>query len=127
MTHFRLPLILLAHGTPASRQMFEQYLRFAGHDVEIAPSADLAPAIAARVRPDAIVIEYPGGGARRLVVALKDCAETGAIPVIALARPSHRRRALRDGCEVALGEPCYPDVLAAEIRRLMAARHSHVA
>lgn len=125
MTQFRLPLILLAHGSPAAREMFEQYLRFAGHDVAIAPSAELAPGLAARVRPDAIVLEYGAGvRCRRLTGALRSNEATRAIPVIALARPSRLRRALRAGCAAALGEPCYPDVLADEIRRVIAARRN---
>jgi CheY-like chemotaxis protein len=127
MTHFKLPLILLASGAPASLQMFEQYLRFAGHDVEIAASADLAPGLAAQMRPDVIVLEYGGDAdARLLAGALKSSDTTRAIPVIAITRPASAPFALRDGCEVALNDPCYPDVLAAEIRRVIAV-HRNVA
>src|SRR5690242_13554610 len=112
MTHFRLPLILLAHRSPAARQMFEQYLRFAGHDVAVAPDGGLATGFAAHLRPDAIVLEFGGRAAARLAGALKADAATRGIPVIALTSPAARRLALRAGCESALGEPCYPDVLA---------------
>ena len=124
MTHsYRLPLVLLAHGSPASRQMFEQYLRFAGHDVAVAPSTDEMPYLAATVRPDAIVVEYPAS--RRgwqLAAAIRQNEATRGIPIIALAAPAAIDRALRAGCSAALGEPCYPDVLAAEIRRVIATR-----
>ena len=124
---YRLPLVLLAHGSPASRQMFEQYLRFAGHDVAVAPTADDAPGMAATVQPDAIVIEYPASrGGYRLAAAIRGNAATRGIPIIALAAPAAIDRALRAGCSAALGEPCYPDVLAAEIRRLIATTR-HVA
>ena len=121
MTHsYRLPLVLLAHGSPKSRQMFEQYLRFAGHDVAVAASADDAPGLAVTVRPDAIVMEYPSSRkARRLAAAVRSNEATRGIPIIALTPPSAVGRALKAGCDAALGEPCYPDVLAAEIRRVI--------
>lgn len=116
-------MVLLAHGSPASRQMFEQYLRFAGHDVAIAPTADDTPGLAATVRPDAIVIAYATSRrARRLAAAIRRNEATRGIPIIALAPPAAIDSALRAGCASALGEPCYPDVLAAEIRRLIATR-----
>jgi len=105
--------------------MFEQYLRFAGHDVAIAPTADDTPGMAAAVKPDAIVIEYSASvsrRARRLAAAIRSNEATRGIPIIALAPPTGIDRALRAGCAAALGEPCYPDVLAAEIRRLIATR-----
>ena len=120
---YRLPLVLLAHGSPASRQMFEQYLRFAGHDVAVALTAADTPGLAATYQPDAIVIEYPTfRKGRRLAAALRRNEATRGIPIIALAPPTAIDRALRAGCSAALGEPCYPDVLAAEIRRLIATR-----
>ena len=124
---YRLPLVLLAHGSPSSRQMFEQYLRFAGHDVAVAPTEADTPGLAASVHPDAIVIEYTASRrGRRLAAALRRNEATRGIPIIALGPPTVHDRALRAGCAAALGEPCYPDVLAAEIRRLIATRR-HVA
>jgi CheY-like chemotaxis protein len=103
--------------------MFEQYLRFAGHDVAVAATFAQAPRLAAAVHPDAIVIEYGNTRhGRRLAAAIKRNEATRGIPIIALTAPASTRRALRAGCAAALGEPCYPDVLAAEIRRLVAAR-----
>ena len=126
MTHsYRLPLVLLAHGSPASRQMFEQYLRFAGHDVAVAADFAQAPELAAAVRPDAIVMQYATARAgRRLAAALRRNEATRAIPIIALTPPAGARGALRAGCHAALGEPCYPDVLAAEIHRVIATRRN---
>jgi CheY-like chemotaxis protein len=75
------------------------------------------------VRPDAIVIQYgTTRHGRRLAAAIKRNEATRGIPIIALTAPASARRALRAGCAAALGEPCYPDVLAAEIRRLIASR-----
>ena len=121
MTHsYRLPLVLLAHGSLKSRQMFEQYLRFAGHDVAVAPTPADAPGMAVTVQPDAIVMDYPSRRkARRLAAAFRANEATRGIPIIALAPPDSVGRALKAGCASALGEPCYPDVLAAEIRRLI--------
>jgi CheY-like chemotaxis protein len=104
--------------------MFEQYLRFAGHDVALAPDDGLATGFAAHLRPDAIVLGFGGRESVRLAGALKSDLATRGIPVIALTSPGARRRALRAGCEAVLGEPCYPDVLAAEIRRVIAARQA---
>jgi DNA-binding response OmpR family regulator len=102
--------------------MFEQYLRFSGHDVAVAPDGHDATGVAADLQPDAIVLGFGGRAAARVAGALKTGAATRRIPVIALTSPAARRMALRAGCEAVLGEPCYPDVLAAEIRRVIAGR-----
>lgn len=119
---YRLPLVLLVHEQKTSRDMYAQYLRFAGHDVEVSGDAVEAARRVDEVRPDVIVIDLSRSriSALEATHGIKTAAHTRDIPVIALAGSvTSRVWALEAGCETALDHPCYPDVLTSEIRRVL--------
>ena len=118
------PLVLLVDDTEDNRDVYAQYLTMSGFRVELAVDGVEAVEKAARVKPDVIVMDLSmprldGWAATRQI---KAAPETSAIPVIALsgnAASESKLRALQAGCSGYLTKPCLPDVLVAEIRRLV--------
>lgn len=118
------PLVLLVDDYPDAREMYTEYLTFAGFRVAEATSGPEAIAQAARLRPDVILMDLslPGMDGWEATRRLKAAPETRDIPVLALtghALAGHSADARRAGCDAFLTKPCLPDVLAAEIRRLL--------
>jgi CheY-like chemotaxis protein len=118
------PLVLLADDTEDNRDVYAQYLTMSGFRVELAVDGVEAVEMAARLKPDVIVMDLSmprldGWGATRQI---KSAPDTSAIPVIALtgnAATESRARAEAAGCSGYLTKPCLPQVLVAEIRRLV--------
>ena len=118
------PLVLLVDDSEDNREVYEQFLKFAGFRVEIAVDGVEAVEKAASVKPDVIVMDLslPRLDGWEATRRIKAAPETTAIPVIALtghAVSESKRKAQEVGCSGYLTKPCLPEVLVSEIRRLV--------
>jgi len=118
------PLVLVVDDFPDNREMYVQYLTFAGYRVAEADDGEDALAKAAGLLPDVVVMDLalPRLDGWEATRRLKRDPLTRDIPVIALTGhglPEHVERAKQAGCDCFLTKPCTPIALAAEIRRLL--------
>jgi two-component system, cell cycle response regulator DivK len=118
------PLVLLVDDFVDAREMYAEYLTFAGFAVTTAGDGGEALRSARACRPDVILMDMTmpvidGWEATR---RLKADLELKRIPVIALsAHTLHEdvARMRRVGCDAVLSKPCLPDVLCAAIRGIL--------
>jgi two-component system, cell cycle response regulator DivK len=120
----RPPFVLVVDDTPDNREMYMEYLRFAGY--RVAGVADGASAIdaARELRPSVILMDLslPGIDGWEATRILKTDPGTRDILIIALtghAEPECRRRAMLAGCDSFIPKPSLPADIAAEIVRLL--------
>jgi two-component system, cell cycle response regulator DivK len=118
------PLVLLVDDAEDNREVYEQFLKFAGFRVQIAVDGVEAVEKAASLKPDVIVMDLslPRLDGWEATRRIKAAAETRDIPVIALtghAVLESKRKAQEVGCSGYLTKPCLPEVLVSEIRRLV--------
>lgn len=118
------PLILLVDDFQDNRQMYREYLVFAGFEVAEAQSGAEALEQALAKHPDLIVMDLalPGMDGWEATRRLKADPRTSDIPVVALtgnALQGHIRRAKDVGCDSFLAKPCLPVALADEIRVML--------
>jgi CheY-like chemotaxis protein len=110
-----------------AREMYAAYLQFSGYRVAEASNGleavekarELLPAI---ILMDLALPKMDGWEATRL---LKADERTRNIPIVALtghALAGHAEGARQAGCDAFVTKPCLPDVLVAEIQRMLAAR-----
>jgi CheY-like chemotaxis protein len=124
--------VLVVDDHEDTRQMSLIVLRSQGFDPSSAPSGDEAFLRAIAEQPDVIVTDLAmaDGNGWDLIAKLSSDPRTRSIPVVMLtacATESVRERASREGLAAFFFKPCAPDVLAAELRRLCAQRHTSVA
>lgn len=114
------PLVLLVDDLEDQRDLYRQYLSFAGFEVETADDGLTAIASAVTSQPDVIVMDLamPGLDGFEATQRLKALGPTADIPIIALTAHGElpKEWALAAGCTAFLRKPCYPDQLADEIR-----------
>ena len=123
--HADKPLVLVVDDFQDNREMYCEYLAFAGFRVIEAANGREAVDQAFEKLPDVIIMDLSlpvmdGWEATRL---LKRDARTRTIPVVALtghALAGHSKGARDAGCDAFLAKPCLPDQLVAEIRRMLA-------
>jgi CheY-like chemotaxis protein len=123
--HADKPLVLVVDDFQDNREMYCEYLAFAGFRVIEAANGQEAVDQAFEKLPDVIIMDLSlpvmdGWEATRL---LKKDARTRTIPVVALtghALAGHSKGARDAGCDAFLAKPCLPDELVAEIRRVLA-------
>jgi CheY-like chemotaxis protein len=125
--HENTPTVLVVDDHEDTRQMSLIVLRSQGFDAVTAPGGDAAFALACSVRPNVIVTDLamPEGDGWDLLHRLSADDRTKDIPVVVLtacATESVRQRAGQEPLAGFFFKPCPPDVLAAELRRLIAAR-----
>ena len=121
------PLVLVVDDFQDNREMYAEYLSYSGFRVIEASNGKEAVEQAIGKLPDLIVMDLSlpvmdGWEATRL---LKKDARTQAIPVLALtghALAGHSKGAKDAGCDAFLAKPCLPELLLAEIRRMLAAK-----
>lgn len=123
----RPPLVLIVEDYADAREMYAAYLKLSGFRVAEAANGEEALTQTAELRPDAIVMDLamPGIDGWEATRRLKGDARTAGIPIIALSGhtlPRHLDAAREAGCDVVLIKPCRPDVVSAEVRRILAAR-----
>lgn len=110
-----------------NREMLAEYLSLSGFSVVEASSGREAVARALALVPSAVVMDISlpdldGCDATNLI---KADPRTAAVPVLVLtghAVADHAQRAQQAGCDAFLTKPCPPEILVAEIRRLLDAQ-----
>jgi CheY-like chemotaxis protein len=120
------PLVLIVDDNLDAREMYAIYLEHAGFRAQEAGDGQTAIELARRERPAVILMDatmplLDGWEAAR---RLKADAATRNIPLIMLtahAFAEHRERAAKVGADAFLAKPVLPDVLALEIRKVLAA------
>jgi CheY-like chemotaxis protein len=119
--------VLLVDDHEDTRQMSLIVLRSQGFQASAVPGGDAAFDVACSERPDVIVTDLamPEGDGWQLLQRLSSDDRTKDIPVVmvtACATESVRERARQEPLAGFFFTPCPPDVLAAELRRVIAER-----
>jgi two-component system, cell cycle response regulator DivK len=119
-------LVLLVDDYPDNRDIYVQYLSYAGLRVEEAENGHQALDKAFALRPDVIVMDLslPGLDGWEATRRLKQDPRTRDIPVLALtghALAGHSKVAFDAGCDAFITKPCLPERLLDEIRAILAA------
>ena len=128
----RAASVLIVDDHEDTRQMSLLVLQSQGFQASAAKSGEAAFARACEEQPDVIVTDLamPDGDGWELIEKLSADPRTKEIPVVMLtacATEAVRRRAENERLAAFFFKPCAVDVLAAELRRLCAARQSNVA
>jgi CheY-like chemotaxis protein len=119
------PWVLVVEDDPASLLLARASLEQAGYRVEGVGSAEAARQAVAGRKPDLILmdIQLPGVDGLAMTRELKSSPATKGIPVIALtghAMPLYEREARAAGCHGFIEKPALPEVIVAEVRRVLA-------
>ena len=122
-------LVLLVDDYPDNRDIYAQYLTYAGLRVEEAENGHQALDKAFSLLPDVIVMDLslPGLDGWEATRRLKEDPRTRDIPVIALtghALAGHSKVAFDAGCDAFITKPCLPERLLEEIRAILTAARS---
>jgi two-component system, cell cycle response regulator DivK len=120
------PTVMLVGSIQDDREMYAEYLRASAlivievdHTADVFALAEHADIIVTEVRVDG-----PSDGLD-LIRQLRHGNRTKQTPIIVLtacAFAVDRQRAQRAGCDAFLPKPCLPEVLLAEIRRVLPLR-----
>ena len=121
------PVVLVVDDHEDTRQMSLLVLKSQGFAAVAADGGESGFADAVQRQPDVIVTDLamPDGDGWEFVQQLSADPRTRDIPVVMLtacATEAVRQRARAEGCAAFFFKPCAPDVLADELRRLIAAR-----
>jgi CheY-like chemotaxis protein len=121
------PVVLVVDDHEDTRQMSLIVLRTQGFHAVAAAGANSGFDNACEERPDVIVTDLamPDGDGWEFMQRLSADPRTRDIPVVMLtacATEAVRHRARHEGCAAFFFKPCAPDVLADELRRLIAMR-----
>jgi CheY-like chemotaxis protein len=121
--------ILIVDDYPEALEVWGLYLRAAGFTVLTAGDGRTALARATGELPDLVVldIELPGLSGDQVSRTLRAHPETSDIPQIAatgVAGTGRLSQVRLAGFDLVLHKPCDPDLLVAEVRRLLARRRS---
>jgi two-component system, cell cycle response regulator DivK len=121
------PLVLLVEDYQDAREMYTEYLRHSGYDVEEASNGYEAIEKAAALLPDIILMDLalPRMDGWEATRRLKGGEHTKDIPIVALtghALAGHADTAQKAGCDSFVTKPCLPDALVAEVKRTLAER-----
>lgn len=121
------PVVLVVDDHEDTRQMSLLVLKSQGFSAVVAGGGEAGFAHACERRPDVIVTDLamPDGDGWELMQRLASDPRTRDIPVVMLtacATEAVRQRAQVAGVAAFFFKPCAPDVLADELRRLIAAR-----
>lgn len=127
LAHHRLNrplLILFVDRDDDTREMYGEFLRQCGSEVEEAQDGRHALAIALARLPDVVITgkRLPGMSGLDLCRVLRQDPAAFAVPIVFLTgdvAEDDTRRALRAGATIVLGKPCLPDVLVSEIQKLL--------
>jgi len=127
LAHHRLNrplLILLVDRDDDTREMYGEFLRQCGSEVEEAQDGRQALAIALTRLPDVVITgkRLPGMSGLDLCRVLRQDPAVSAVPIVFLTgdvAEDDTRRAVRAGATIVLGKPCLPDLLVSEIQRLL--------
>jgi two-component system, cell cycle response regulator DivK len=120
------PRVLVVDDYDDGREMYAEYLTYAGYDVAMAKDGMEAIAMARDGHPDVILMDLSlpvmdGWEATRL---LKADLSTRDIPVVAVTghvMGNHPQQAADAGCDAFVAKPALPDHVERTIRSLLAA------
>lgn len=120
----RSPVVLVVDDHEDTRHMSLIVLRSQGFSATAAVGGESGFACACEQKPDVIVTDLamPEGDGWEFVHRLSTDARTKDIPVVMLtacATENVRERARHENVAAFFFKPCAPDVLAAELRRLI--------
>jgi CheY-like chemotaxis protein len=126
-TGVQSPVVLVVDDHEDTREMSLIVLRSQGFTAVAAEGAAAGFEHACAQHPAVIVTDLamPDGDGWELMQRLSSDPRTKDIPVVMLtacATESVRQRARNEGCAAFFFKPCAPDELAAELRKLTAAR-----
>jgi CheY-like chemotaxis protein len=118
--------ILLVDDYPDALETWGLFLELKGYDVLTAADGNSAVNLAVSHRPDVIVmdLDLPGITGYEAARLIRGRNETARIPLIAAtgySQGTHLDQARRAGFDSVLVKPCDPDLLIAEIIRLLEA------
>jgi len=116
------PLVLVVEDYGDAREMYVEYLTFAGFTVAEAKNGFEAVEKATALQPAIVLMDLalPGMDGWEATRRLKTDERTRHIPVVAItghALAGHAQAAREAGCDGFITKPCLPDALVAEIRR----------
>jgi CheY-like chemotaxis protein len=119
-----VPFILIVDDVEDNREMYAEYLRFAGFEVVTAANGEEGLEQALAKPPDAVVLDLtmPRLDGWALAAALRGDARTQHTRIVVLsghALTGTEEGALKAGAHSFLTKPCLPEDLAAEVRRLL--------
>ena len=119
------PLILIVDDYEDNRDMYSQYLQFAGMRVAEAANGKEALSKTTELMPDLIVMDLslPGVDGWQATRIIKQDPKTRDILVLALtghALEGASQGARDAGCDAFLTKPCLPEDLHREIERMLA-------
>jgi CheY-like chemotaxis protein len=125
--HIDQPLVLVVEDYQDARDMYSEYLRYAGFRVAEASNGYEAIEKASELMPDIILMDLalPRMDGWEATRRLKEDARTRNIPVVALtghALAGHADSAAKAGCDAFVTKPCLPDALVAEITKMLDSR-----
>jgi CheY-like chemotaxis protein len=120
----RKPLVLLVEDLLDSRELYAQYLTYAGFSVVTAINGHEAIRLAQLLRPDIVLmdIRLPGMDGLEATADLKRQPELAHIPVVAITADSSREMAERcraAGCAAFIAKPILPDAVAQQLRDVL--------
>jgi CheY-like chemotaxis protein len=123
------PLILVVEDYQDAREMYAAYLQFSGFRVAEAANGLEAIEKTIELMPDIILMDLalPKMDGWEATRRLKADERTRHIPIVALtghALAGHAEVARQAGCDAFVTKPCLPDVLVAEIQRMLSAHGS---
>lgn len=121
------PLILLVEDLIDARELYAEYLTYAGFSVVTAINGHEALSLAQLLRPDLVLmdIRMPGMDGLEATADMRRNPDLQHIPIVAItADPSDEigDRCREAGCTSFLNKPVLPDVVAQHIRAVLAAR-----
>src|SRR4029450_6152186 len=118
------PRVLLVDDYPDAREMYSEYLTFSGFAVVEAANGIEALQSALERTPDIILMDLslPVMDGWEATRRLKADTRTGDIPVVALtghALAGVSEGAKRAGCDAFVTNPCLPEDLVREVKRVL--------
>lgn len=121
--------ILLIEDNPQNRYLATFLLEHHGHKVVPAETGPQGLELAARLRPDLILldIQLPGMDGHDVARTLKSDPDLKAIPIVAVtsyAMVGDRERCLDAGAEGYIEKPINPETFVAEVERFLVPRSS---
>ncbi|MGE3459372.1 MAG: response regulator, partial [Kofleriaceae bacterium] len=113
------PLVLMIDDDPDTRDLFKRTMSRRGFDVEVAGTGSQGIDLAARLKPDVIVLDVkmPGMSGWDVLSALKLADRTAHIPVIMLTVMQEQAVGQALGAVDYLIKPLDPDRLTATVKR----------
>jgi len=119
------PLVLIVEDDLSTRVMYRDFLSHSGFRIADAHNGHQALAKARELRPDVVLTDLavPGMDGFEFCFALQQSDATRAVPILAVTGRSEYLqepdRLERVGIARVLTKPCPPDIIAAELCRLL--------